>query len=318
MRDVLTPDVMKSYSEYLIGATMAPKPTYPINDAIIGVNSIAGGVNAFNFMWTAPAGLSAAGYRFDVAVFMDELGVVPVIATPAPTPAALFTVFDSGTGAINSTIVGGAGVPFIGVPGTTYYWRVRVAAGFPLQSAWSAMQKFSIQQLASIVPSLGAPANGGEINTTNPSFSWSPISGVTSYDFMLDTGTSFAAPLYHATAFGGGLDLPVSIQLEAGRTYFWRVRTLTPNIGEWSTIGNFTVASEEIAEPTTTISTVITTNVTNTTITIPQPTTTILTLPQTTQTVNEVNPTYIWAIIIIGAVLVLAVIVLIVRTRRSV
>jgi hypothetical protein len=34
--------------------------------------------------------------------------------------------------------------------------------------------------------------------------------------------------------------------------------------------------------------------------------------------VTEIAPTYIWAIIIIGAILVIAVIVLIVRTRRSV
>jgi hypothetical protein len=97
--------------------------------------------------------------------------------------------------------------------------------------------------------------------------------------------------------------------------YYWRVKALTPTEGDWSSVGNFIVAAEATSLTTTTVAS---TTVTSTVITIPQATSTIITMPAATQTVEEVNPTYIWAIIIIGAVLVLAVIVLIVRTRRSV
>jgi hypothetical protein len=52
------------------------------------------------------------------------------------------------------------------------------------------------------------------------------------------------------------------------------------------------------------------------TVSTPQATSTQIVITQAAE--KTTNPTYIWAIIIIGAVLVLAVIILIVRTRRSV
>ena len=54
------------------------------------------------------------------------------------------------------------------------------------------------------------------------------------------------------------------------------------------------------------------------TVVLPSSTSTVITVPGPTNVTNQVNPSYIWAVIIIGAVLVIAVIVLIVRTRRSV
>jgi NADH:ubiquinone oxidoreductase subunit 6 (subunit J) len=61
--------------------------------------------------------------------------------------------------------------------------------------------------------------------------------------------------------------------------------------------------------------------VTDTTITVEipeQPTPTSTTITQPPQVVEKISEGYIYAIIIIGAVLVIAVIILIVRTRRSV
>jgi hypothetical protein len=305
-------DTLLTYTEYLVGpAAIGPVPTYPINGDVVGINSISGFVNDWVFRWNTPPAVSTSQfYTFDLNVFLDEAGTVNV----GGDVGIGFAMGGLSSSISNAAMVG----PVVPVPGTTYYWQIRTAT--PVTGYWSAMQMFNIHQLTSIVPTLGSPVNGADVESTNPAFSWNPISGATTYDFMLDTGTSFAAPLYHVTAYGAGMDLPVSIQLERGRTYFWRVRALTPTAGEWSTIGNFTVALEQ--ETTTAITPTVTTitipAVTNTTITIPQATSTIITMPQTTQTVEEVNPTYIWAIIIIGAVLVLAVIVLIVRTRRSV
>jgi hypothetical protein len=56
-------------------------------------------------------------------------------------------------------------------------------------------------------------------------------------------------------------------------------------------------------------------------VTVPQPTTTVVTVTQAPPIVNipeDETPVYIWVIVAIGALLTIAVIVLIVRTRRVV
>jgi hypothetical protein len=198
-------------------------------------------------------------------------------------------------------------------PGNTYYWFVM--ASTPIYSGISEVRSFTIVANAASVPELASPAIGTTVQPDQVAFSWSPTAGTTSYSFQLDTGATFTAPLYSTTVTSAGASLPLTVTLERGRMYYWRVKALTPTEGDWSSVGNFIVAAEATSLTTTTVAS---TTVTSTVITIPQATSTIITMPAATQTVEEVNPTYIWAIIIIGAVLVLAVIVLIVRTRRSV
>jgi hypothetical protein len=307
-----TADTLVSYTEYLSGTAVGPVPTYPINDAVISVNSISGVVNDFVFRWNNPPAVSSTvAYTFDIAVYLDEAGTIQVGGDAA---------IGAGLGGLSSSVAASAltAPAFLPVAGETYYWQVRTAT--PVTGYWSAMQTFNIQQLTAIVPQVTSPQNGSTIEAKNVAFSWNPIAGAISYSFQLDTAATFTAPLYSATVTSAGASLPITITLEPGRTYFWRVKVLTPAEGEWSSVANFIVAEPVVTTtPTTTTSTtVISTTVTNTTITIPAGTTTVITVPPVTQTTTTVNPTYIWAIIIIGAVLVIAVIILIVRTRRSV
>jgi hypothetical protein len=301
-------EVLDWYSDYIIGAAMAPAPTYPTNDIIIDVNSIAGNVNAFNFQWTAPMGSLPAGalYFFDIAIFLDE-GMTIAAGGAAGIGAALF---DGGVGSILST-AGALG--FAPVPGETYYWRVRVAAGSPLQSFWSPLQSFSIQQLVAVVPVISSPANGSEVNNTSPGFSWSPIAGATGYRFELATDADFTDVIYTVDPTTAGANLPSTITLERGMQYFWHVKTLTPAEGEWSTTANFIVAELPVETTPVTITTAE-----QPTIIISQPADTTTQIVVTQEPEKVVNPSYIWAIIVVGAVLVIAVIILIVRTRRTV
>jgi hypothetical protein len=207
---------------------------------------------------------------------------------------------------VSAIVVGGILAPIF-QPGTTYYWRTRSIT--PFTSAWSEVRQFTVQPTAASVPSIASPSVGSVITGT-PAFSWSPVSGATSYKFELDTGTAFTAPLYAVTATGAGVQLPPSVKLATGKTYFWRVKSLTPVESDWSSVANFVVAEPAVVvTPTATVAPTFT-------VTMPPVTTQVITVPPATTT--EVNPTYIWAIIIIGAILVIAVIVLIVRTRRSV
>ncbi|MDD5127603.1 MAG: hypothetical protein PHR43_05885, partial [Dehalococcoidales bacterium] len=106
-------------------------------------------------------------------------------------------------------------------------------------------------------------------------------------------------------------------ELEAGTTYYWAVKATKPVAGAFSAVANFTVAVAP--EATTAAPPVVITQVPAPTIVLTQPpvTTTNIVIPQPTPA-PQIAPAYIWAVIIIGAILVIAVIVLIVRTRRTV
>jgi hypothetical protein len=134
------------------------------------------------------------------------------------------------------------------------------------------------------------------------------------YQFQLSEGTAFAAPIYSADVANAGVQLPLNVTLEQGKMYFWRVRALQPVAGDWSTIANFTVAEPAPAPaPPIVVKEMPAPQIT---VTTPPPPPEIVIPPAPPEKV--INPTYIWAIIIIGAILVIAVIVLIVRTRRTV
>jgi hypothetical protein len=195
-------------------------------------------------------------------------------------------------------------------PGTTLYWAV--AAGAPIPGKMSEIRSFTVQPGVAAVPTIGSPANGADNIGVNPAFSWSPVTGATKYEFQLAVSTNFATPLYSEQLAETGIRPAVA--LVPGTTYFWRVRAIEPVMGDWSTIANFTVAAEvEPAPPPVEI------------VQTPPPVIEIPPAPPAQEIVippapaaEEIAPSYIWAIIIIGAILVIAVIVLIVRTRRQV
>jgi len=201
------------------------------------------------------------------------------------------------------------------VPGNTYYWKIVAVA--PMTSASSETRSFVVQPTAASVPTIASPENGSTVTTTKPAFSWSPVSGATMYEFQLSEGTAFAAPVYATQVANAGVQLPLNVTLEQGKTYFWRVRAFLPVPGDWSTIANITIAMPAPPAPAPTPPVVVQQ--------MPAPVINIPAAPPAQQIVippapaeKVINPTYIWAIIIIGAVLVIAVIVLIVRTRRTV
>jgi len=276
-------------------ATNGPKITGPADKAFVEMNAISGNAYLANLTWSRIS--KATAYTVQLALDPKFASIV----TAYPVTSSLDPV---------SQIVLGTTLQ----PGTTYYWVVFATA--PLTSAWSEVRSFTVKPGAASVPVIAAPANGVTLTSTKPAFSWSPVSGTTMYDFQLSEGTAFAAPVYATQVANAGVQLPLNVTLEQGKTYFWRVRSLQPVQGDWSTIANFTVA-EPVVVPEPTPPVVVKE--------MPAPVINIPPAPPAQQIVippappeKVINPTYIWAIIIIGAVLVIAVIVLIVRTRRTV
>jgi len=241
--------------------------------------------------------------------------------------------------------------------GNYAYVMVTGAAGTaPLFSDFTGTPFVLVQGPGATPPAFNITAP--DLNSNQPlskvSFTWAPVNNATSYEFIMSNNSSFTKPY---TVDQTALTLPVyqysGANLTAG-TYYWRVIAFqgTTVIGN-SQVGYFNAAAAatttaptstvtstatqtqtvSVTAPTvtTTAITVSTTSVVSTVVTTPTivittnpaptitftnqaPTVTTITIPPPEQT----SPAWIWGIIGIGAVLIIVVIVLIVRTRRVV
>lgn len=203
---------------------------------------------------------------------------------------------------------------------------------------------------APAAPALAAPAAGATGVSIATGFSWTAVPGATSYNFQLSTVPNFATTLSNQT----GLTSTVAggVTLAANTTYFWRVQAVNSGGTSAWTTGTFSTnsvgggavvlppISNNITVPPPIINVApaqvtvqppnVTVNPPNVTVQPPPPANVTVNPPQVTVTapppanvtveppiINQAIPTYIlWTIILIGAVLVIALIVLIVRTRR--
>jgi len=247
-----------------------------------------------NFTWSRAAP-QITSYLLWIALDKDFTRIVSV---------------DNITSTLPVDVVSAIGARGIFQPGLTYYWRVN--ANTPFTGGFSEVRSFIIAPSAATVPDILSPGVGNLVNTTSPVFTWSAVTSATKYDFQLSELPGFETTVFTDQTTSPAEALPVTITLDRGKTYFWRVRAIEPIMGDWSTVGTFTIAELTTTPPPPPS--------TSTIITIPPPppaTSTIITLPTSTPA-PTIAPAYIWAIIVIGAILVIAVIVLIVRTRRSV
>jgi hypothetical protein len=191
--------------------------------------------------------------------------------------------------------------------GTTYYWTVNATA--PFASRASTAESFTcVSGVAVAVVALQAPVPGATGVPIRPVFQWAPVAGARNYELDVSLNDKFRGtfagdpPLISRTRIEGNV-FACEIDLEYDTEYFWRVRATTHTsavmgVESGWTMGVFRTRLEPeppvVVEPT------------------PPPETPEIILP-----VAE-TPLYIWVVIGIGAVLVIAVIVLIVRTRRPV
>jgi len=283
------------YDDIVSLPSAAPVLLGPADDALFKIISpMLADAELVNFTWRRAAPQITS---YLIWCSLDEAFNELVFAPPIVVPSNLSPI----------DIVSYVGARNQFQPGRSYYWRVQ--ANTPFSGTFSETRSFTIAPSAATVPEIASPANGATITSTKPSFSWSPVTGTTKYEFQMDTGTLFTAPMVSEQLATTAI-MP-NVTLEAGKTYFWRVRALEPVPSDWSTISNFTVAVPPPPPPTPTQ-----TIIAPPTITITQQPPVTFTIP--TAETTEISPAYIWAIIIIGAVLVIAVIVLIVRTRRQV
>ncbi len=315
---------VRSYQDTLVD--IYPEVTGPADGTLVSVNPVTGRSSDVAFNWNRP---SLNTQIYELAIYTDPKGFnqVASINIPNPGPFGVVLVGPYQTGYMPYSNGLGSSRQFEWVGGQTYYWKVRVSALYgtdgtgppwtgPIYSQWSPLRSLVIESGAASVPQISSPVNGATNVGTKPAFSWSPVEGATEYEFQLDSVTTFAVPLFSTNLSETGIAPDVT--LETGQTYFWRVRATAPNIGSWSTIANFTVAVPAAEEKPT--------EITIPEIKVPEITIPEIKVPETKVVVQEaekvtepaISEGLLLAIIIIGAVLVIALIVLIVRTRRQV
>jgi len=276
------------FSEVLAAA--GPAQVSPVDGFKNQINIETGKADAVVFQWTAVANTGAlTGVTYELGIYLDTAatqmvyditGLTSVLNVIGPnTPIAPYTGFDFQAN-------------------TNYYWRVRVMA--PNDSPWSSIRNFRIEALSPI--RITSPASGAMDVSITPTLVWTAVRNATQYQISVATDAAFQNILFSRNAITPEFAITEDLALDYNTVYYWRVRaSAPPEVGSDYVFGIFTTEQA----PTTTQPPF--------TITQPAPTTiTITTLPQ-----QELIPAYLlWIIIGIGAILVIALIVLIVRTRR--
>jgi len=195
------------------------------------------------------------------------------------------------------------------IPGQTYYWRVR--ADEPVTTPWSETRTFSVASVEAPFD-LTTPVRGATGVDVMPVFIWTPFEGAIGYEVVVSEDPTFAIIDWSRST------TQTMYKAEEGlahsTTYYWRVRGVTGPApaqqaapgGPWAT-GIFTTMAKAVETAP------------------PAEVTTPTSPPQAEIQVVEVPipgpaqaiPDYLlWIVIVVGAVLVIALIVLIVRTRR--
>ena len=184
--------------------------------------------------------------------------------------------------------------------GTKYYWKVRVQQDEPLLSRWSKIWNFTTALDKVAVPVTWEPENGAQGVIIRPSFGWTAVGGATSYELELADNPDFTGATKATTSINSWV---ADTDLSYNTTYYWRVKALKDSLvlSGWRS-GAFVTMSKAAAPVEVT----------------PAPPAPQITIPAPQVILPAaVTPMWVWAIIGIGAALVIAVIVLIVRTRRA-
>ena len=231
-----------------------------------------------------------------------------------------------------ATILGGL------TDNTDFTVLIRVFEDEAFQSRWSTAVDFTTLQ-AIVAPENKVPFNGMQDAPLLPSFVWTTVSNAVSYEFELSTSPDFSTTIVSTTITAPVTAYTCTTELAYDTNHYWRVRAVsdTGTKSLWC-FSNFHTRTEEIppvtVEPPPTPSitvdlpapqvTVVVPDITvvppdiivdvPAVVTVTQPPPTTFVLP----TDDAGTPVYIWVIVGIGALLTIAVIVLIIRTRRVV
>lgn len=228
-------------------AKVGPWSYEPPSDEQIPVDPVTGRASEVNFAWHQLD--YAEAYELQIAKddqftlqILDSDNITPVDPT---APAFYFPAGGlSPTSASASAIAGWGNLE----SGHKYYWRVRASqapTGEVVHSPWSATMFFTVEagmpvEAKQIGLTLLSPKNGAKDLSQSPAFSWSPMSRITKYEFILAKDPALTNVIDKA-------NVPTTAYLYNGKldrntTYYWQVRAIEPIPSDPSPVANFTVA----------------------------------------------------------------------------
>ena len=118
-----------------------------------------------------------------------------------------------------------------------YYWRVRAWNTDSNYSAWSAVRTF---REAIPAPTLISPILGVTVPNLKPTFDWSDVVGASGYTIQVSLSNTFNSFALNVTLNAPTSVYATTINLQPGKTYFWRVRANGANGPSlWSVVGSF-------------------------------------------------------------------------------
>ncbi len=251
-------------------------------------------------------------------------------------------------GEVQSKIISGLS------PLTKYTIKVRVNDDAPIQSRWSSEVSVTTgAYLYAPIPLAPLQAQPQSATTSlNPTFTWSAVPSASSYDIEISDSNTFTNIIASANLTVTGYTYEGDA-LDYDTNYYWRVRSVYgADKSTWSSYSVWdsywaeyiatgaptsfhTMMDPEVMDGDVTLtvtqtetSVELTVTQTNPTYTIPvpeftvtapaPPASTVTTITNVVEIPDSTTPAYIWAIVALGALLTIAVIVLIIRTRRVV
>ena len=117
--------------------------------------------------------------------------------------------------------------------------RLRSAVQFTANIWYSAMIQAGLTIQA---PTLTSPSNGSSTTDNTPTFTWTSVSGTSSYDFQLASDNNFTINARTVKGLATASYTPVNPLTNGG--WYWHVRTgdNSTDVGLWSQIRSFTVS----------------------------------------------------------------------------
>ena len=267
--------------------TMAlAKPTLTVPD-VVPFDPIDGRNTEFTVTW-APF---SNAIRYQVDIYTDPACTQRVETTGTVAPFYLPPNTGKPTWVVERNTL---------VAGRDYFIRIRARNQMPgdgIRSPWSSVYRFSVAggervEVSYLGPQPLGPAAGAiNVPIDGPGFTWSPYAQATRYEFQLAKDSGFTDIVAETKTSATGYKY--AGKLTNASTYFWRVRGIEPTTTDWSPVASFTTEKKPVPP-----------------VVVEPP------APPPPAPPPVVTPAIIWAIIAIGAILVIAVIVLIIRTRR--
>jgi hypothetical protein len=319
-------------------AALSGKTTAGVDVSIVttaGVASAAGIVGAANYASNPGAATpypALAGGFYDVYVGApaNTTDVVTILLyNSAVTAASEVYVMNPLTGEWTKCApLAATAPPTQGVNTVAGYAYVTVA-GTTTMPALSDLVglAFAICEAPAVAltaPTIIAPESGDRDVSLRPTFAWAEVAGADAYYFELADNPNFVLPMMQLTGDLGRLIVPYyayMTELDYSSAYYWRVKAvrgkedpatdpvtgalLEEELAEGSWASGVFITEDEPEEPTPPVV------VEEAPPVVIEPIVEVVTPPE-----EPITPAWIYAIIGVGAVLVIAVIVLIVRTRR--